>query len=521
MNKTNAGHILVVDDDQAICDVLKASLELSNFKVSTCGSVAEANNLISMESFVTVLIDIYLPDMDGTEFIAQLNEQGFKTPIIIITGSSELEMARKAIRLSVYDYLIKPFKQKHLQQIVHNAVMKYKLIEEQADLEGQRLLYQNELEKMVQKKIYELRESESKYRGLLEQTLVGVFIQQNGSFRYVNQKTCSILECKSEVSIYDKSLEDFLHEDDKALVREHFESCSKGNVVQKSISFRIQTEKKIERVLEMWVDAVTFQNESALEGVIVDITERQQLKNRERQLELQLLNEHKLAAIGRLTAGLSHNLNTPISIIQGNMELLQLKQPDLSEIDIILRQTTKMSEIIQTVARKGQVEQNNDPVELDLNKLLADELSFLEANLFYKHRVQKDFNFQEPLPFIKGLYSDFSQSLLQIIQNAIDAMYESEKRILSITTRSDTKQIIVEIRDTGKGITPEEQKKIFLPFFTTKPVQVDSKKDPDAPRGTGLGLSMAKNSLSPYGAEIDFESTVNIGTLFTIKIPLN
>jgi len=521
MNKPNAGHILVVDDDRDICSMLKASLELGNYRVSTCGTVTEANNLIAKESFVTALIDIFLPDMDGTDFIGQLNEQGFKAPIIIITGSSEVEMARKAIRLNVYDYLIKPFKQKHLQQIVHNAVMKNKLIEEQDHLEGQRLLYQSELEKMVQKKIDELRESESKYRGLLDQTLVGVFIQQDGLFRYVNKKTCSILGCKSESLIYNKSLKEFIDDEDKVLVQNHFESCQNSAEAPKSITFRIMTDKGIQCVLEMWIDLVTYQNESAFEGLIVDITEEQNLKNRERQVELQMLNEHKLAAIGRLTAGLSHNLNTPISIIQGNMELLKLKYPDLSELDMVLKQTAKMTEIIQTVARKGQLEQNNDPVELDLNKLLKDELSFLEANLYYKHHVKKEFNFQEQLPFIKGLYSDFSQCLLQIIQNAIDAMFESDKRILSITTRSDEKNIVIEIGDTGDGIDPEDQNKIFLPFYTTKPVQYDPKKDPDAPRGTGLGLSMAKNSMQTYGAEIELESTINVGTLFRVIIPLN
>lgn len=521
MNKPNAGHILVVDDDPDICAMLKASLELSNYKVSTCGNVTDAKALIAKESFVTALIDIFLPDVDGTEFIAELNEQGFKAPIIIITGSSELEMARKAIRLNVYDYLIKPFKQKHLQQIVHNAVMKNKLIEEQDQLDGQRLLYQSELEKMVKSKIDELSESESKYRGLLEQTLVGVFIQQDGFFRYVNKKACSIFGCKSESLLYNKSLNDFVDDDDKAIVAKHLKDCGTTSEPSKSITFRIRDDKGIQRVLEMWVDLVTFQKEAAFEGVIVDISDEQQLKNRERQVEIQMLNEHKLAAIGRLTAGLSHNLNTPISIIQGNMELLKIKHPDLSEIDMTLKQTAKMTEIIQTVARKGQIEQSNDPVDLDLNKLITDELSFLEANLYYKHHVEKDFHFQEQLPLIKGAYSDFSQCLLQIIQNALDAMYEADKRVLSISTRSDEKHIIIEISDTGKGIQPEDQKKIFLPFYTTKPVQIDSAKDPDAPRGTGLGLSMAKNSLMPYGAEIAFESTIDVGTVFRVTIPLN
>ncbi|OQX95170.1 hypothetical protein B6I21_06840 [candidate division KSB1 bacterium 4572_119] len=448
MTKNIKDHILVIDDDAAVCDMLQSFLQLSDYKVTTCGTAEEAKNLLQTEKFSTFLVDVFLPDMDGIQFIAEIQEQGVKTPVIIITGSSELEIARKAIRLDVYDYLIKPFKQKNLQQVVHNAVMKNRLTEEQKDLEGQRLLYQTELEKMIQKKISELRESESKYRSLLEQT------PDNG-----------------------------------------------------------------ERTIEMWADAVTFQGMPAIEGMAVDISEREQSKKRERQLELQLLNEHKLSAIGRLTAGISHNLNTPISIIQGNAELLKLSHPELKESDLILKQTARMSEIIQTIAKKGRDTQNSKIVEIDLNKLLQEELSFLNANLYFKHHVTKEFSYADYLPPVMGVYSDFSQSILHIIQNAIDAVYECEKRVISISTELSDQAILIRIKDSGPGIKEEDRKKIFSPFFTTKPTQVDSKENPDAPRGTGLGLSLAKSSLASYGIEIDFETELNKGTTFTVTIP--
>ncbi len=519
MSKNIKDHILVIDDDAAIRDMLQSFLQMSAYKVTTCETAEEAKHLLHTEIFSTLLVDVFLPDMDGIQFIAEIQEQGVKTPVIIITGSSELEIARKAIRLDVYDYLIKPFKQKNLQQVVHNAVMKNRLTEEQEDLEGQRLLYQTELEKMIQKKISELRESESKYRSLLEQTLVGIFILQDGRFSYINHKMCNLFGCNARTMLRNKQIQDFVCPDDRDQVNLHLKAIQQKTAPDGSVVFKIQMPDNGERTIEMWADAVTFQGAPAIEGMAVDISDREESKKRERHLELQLLNEHKLSAIGRLTAGISHNLNTPISIIQGNAELLKLSHPDLKESDLILKQTARMSEIIQTIAKKGHDTQNSKIVEIDLNNLLQEELSFLNANLFFKHHVKKEFSFADYLPPVMGIYSDFSQSLLHIIQNAIDAVYDSEKREIAISTELTDQAILIRIKDNGPGIKEEDQKKIFSPFFTTKPTQVDSKENPDAPRGTGLGLSLAKSSLASYGIEIDFETELNKGTTFTVTIP--
>jgi len=207
-------------------------------------------------------------------------------------------------------------------------------------------------------------------------------------------------------------------------------------------------------------------------------------------------------------------------VIQGNAELLKLKYPDLTEIDKIIKQTIRMSELIQAIARKGQNEQNATMVEIDLNSLITDEMEFLNANLFFKHHIQKELNLAEHLPLITGLYSNFSQGLMHIIQNAIDALYESETRKLRIATSVSDGQIVVEIEDSGVGIREEDRDKIFSPFYTTKPLHPAKGQDNNAPRGTGLGLSLAQNLLEPYRASIDFKSEPGKGTCFTIKIPV-
>ncbi|MFQ6617778.1 MAG: sensor histidine kinase, partial [Fidelibacterota bacterium] len=123
----------------------------------------------------------------------------------------------------------------------------------------------------------------------------------------------------------------------------------------------------------------------------------------------------------------------------------------------------------------------------------------------------------ENIPRIKGLYSDFSQSFNNLIKNAIDAMYRSDKKVLTVETGFDGENILVKIGDTGYGISEENIPKLFSPFFTTKPLVGEQKAN--EPTGSGLGLSVTKQILSRYGAKIDVESKVNVGTTFTVKIP--
>ncbi len=513
--------VLIVDDDPSILDMLSTFLTEAGYRIETAETASEGTKKVSKSHFSALLVDIFLPDTDGIRFVEEIREQGIRTPVIMITGSSEVNLARKAIHLGVNDYLIKPFRTEILDQVVKNAVLQNSILEEQHELAAQKELYQKELEKLLKIKSQQLNESESKYQSLLEQTLAGVFIIQDDLFRYLNKKTCTIFECEQEKLLNQKSLLDFVHPEDYDAVSEHFRQSTNGKIFGDGIAFRIITHKKNERYLEMWTQLVDFQSKPALEGILIDISKRTQAEMREEHLRLELLNEHKMAAIGRLTAGISHNLNTPISIIQGNAELLKLKYPDSAELDKIIRQTRRMTELIQTIARKGQNEQNAVRVEIHLNSLLKDELEFLNANLFYKHQIKKEFEFADHLPSIYGIYSDFSQGFLHIIQNAIDAVYESDVRKLRIATSFSGGMISVEIEDSGVGIAEKDKQKIFSPFYTTKPTQLDKAADANAPRGTGLGLSLAQNLLSPYNATIDFESEPGKGTCFTIKIPVN
>ncbi|GEM_PF-6928770 len=238
----------------------------------------------------------------------------------------------------------------------------------------------------------------------------------------------------------------------------------------------------------------------------------------QRELELELLHLSKLSDIGALAQGIAHNLKSPLTAVRGFAQLLQLQHPDLKDLDAIVRSADQISDIVDNIMYKSRQEQRRDRQSLDLNRLLREELRFLEADSRFKHQTEKVYRFAEDLPAVEGVYSDFSQCFTNLIRNALDAMHKSDRKQLTVETEKNGDGVIVRVSDTGSGIPKEHLDRIFEPFFTTKPLAGEAK--PGEPTGTGLGLSTCVQLLRPYGAEIAAESEVGVGTTFTVRIPM-
>jgi len=187
--------------------------------------------------------------------------------------------------------------------------------------------------------------------------------------------------------------------------------------------------------------------------------------------------------------------------------------------DLIDQSVSKLSRIIGNLMSKARDQQNLNKELLNLGDLMEQELEFLLSNQFFKDKVEKKFSISKDVPVIYGLYSDFSQSFVNIIKNAIDAMWKSPVKKLDVSVHYEGDYILVKITDTGKGIPKEAGDKIFQPFFTTKPKYRDAAVN--EPTGTGIGLDSVKTLLTPYGADISYVSEVGKGTEFTIKIPVS
>ena len=360
-------------------------------------------------------------------------------------------------------------------------------------------------------RLYErLAKSELNYRTLFNSIGEAVIVHDPETFRILDIS-------ESAVRRYGYTREEFLNmtilhlhpPEDRESVRSRVVRGVRQNPAHYD---NIRHRTKDGALVEVTISAVEieFGGRPARLALAVDVTEQQRVR---RELE----QARKLESIGLLASGIAHNLNGPLSGIQGFTELLHTTHPELTELDIILNQVHRIKDIIRTLMLKAHHQEEVTPRRIQINELLKTELAFLEANLFFKHEVEKSCDFDPQLPEVWGVYGDFSQAFLNIINNAIDAIHSTPKKALRIRTSHENGWITVEIKDSGVGMTEDILSRIFEPFFTTK-LPPDS-ENPKGPTGTGLGLPASRELLAPYDGRIEVWSQPHQGSVFTVMLP--
>lgn len=225
----------------------------------------------------------------------------------------------------------------------------------------------------------------------------------------------------------------------------------------------------------------------------------------------------KLASIGRLAAGVAHEINNPLAIINekaGLMKDILQTSGDFPNRENFIAQIKGISDSLnrcRTIthrllgfARRMDV----TPVETDVNETITEVLGFVEREMFYKN-IQLTLNLADKLPLVLIDKGQLQQVFLNIINNAVDAV-NSEGLISIGTELKDKDTIRVTIKDNGVGIPKEALKHIFEPFFTTK----------EKGKGTGLGLSITYGIIIRLGGTITVKSEEGKGTSFFIELPV-
>ena len=192
-------------------------------------------------------------------------------------------------------------------------------------------------------------------------------------------------------------------------------------------------------------------------------------------------------------------------------KLQALHRYRLQKVRQFRRELANLQELVRDIVLQGGHEDAEDRVHLNLNELYRRELDLYQAQPFFKHRVEKQFLFEEDLPPVYGHYIDFSQSFRNILANALEALEGAARCRLTVMTTLEAGRRLLHVGDTGGGIPPEIRPRIFEPFFTTKG---DLNQD-----HAGLGLFMARRLLAPYGGEIRVDSVPG-ETWVTVALPV-
>ena len=253
----------------------------------------------------------------------------------------------------------------------------------------------------------------------------------------------------------------------------------------------------------------------------------QRIDEEKDELGQQLIRASRLAELGEMAAGFAHEINNPLQIMKSEQGLMEVILSDLKEkgeikesedlgeiedsIDQIRLQIDRCSKITHAILKFGR-QSETVVMDIDLDVFIPEVISMV-SNKASVHGIAITEDIKADTPRIHGDPSQLQQVLLNLCNNAIDAIVarhgsEGGKLVIGTDPKKDGK-VEIFIKDNGIGISPEDMKKIFSPFFTTKPVG----------KGTGLGLSICYGIIDSMGGTMDVNSEVGVGTTFTVDLP--
>ncbi|MBU1054871.1 MAG: PAS domain S-box protein [Proteobacteria bacterium] len=251
-------------------------------------------------------------------------------------------------------------------------------------------------------------------------------------------------------------------------------------------------------------------NEATTVGSFVDITERIEMEHTLRDTREQLLQSEKLAAMGRLTSQIAHELNNPLYGIMNTLELLKTEiSPENKRrklLEMSLSEIVRLAEMLRKMLSFSKPEyEEKKPVDVNV---IIDEIMMLYEKQFQENSIKIKTEFDNKINKVIASTNQLRQVFLNMVSNAKDAMVDGGT--FTVKTFESNGFVNIQFADTGGGILEENMDKIFDSFFTTKP----------SVKGVGLGLSVCYGFIQDHGGDIKVKSAPGEGAQFTILLPV-
>ncbi|HEX2966590.1 MAG TPA: PAS domain S-box protein [Syntrophorhabdaceae bacterium] len=363
----------------------------------------------------------------------------------------------------------------------------------------------------------ELKESEEKYRSVVESSLIGFYIIQDEKFQFVNRRLCEITgytyeEITDNVQPFGK-----IHPDDRSRIERNIQRRLAGE--KEFDEYDVRVFRRDGKLLTIRISgtATTYHGRPAVSGTCIDVT-------RENALEAQLRQAQKMEAVGQLAGGMAHDFNNVLAAISGCAGLLKLKMEKNDPLQVhiaqILSATHKGSNMTGSLLAFSRKQPLN-PQVVNLNDVLRGTEPLLRQLIAGNVQLRIVTAGSEIRPMVDVTQVD--QILFNLVANAKDALPDGG--LVTIETKTEIiddvfirvhgfgspgKYAVLSVSDTGMGMDRNTKDKMFEPFFTTK--------GPD--NGTGLGLSTVYGIVKQHKGYITVYSEENEGTVLCIYFPL-
>ncbi|NNF99050.1 MAG: PAS domain S-box protein [Desulfobacteraceae bacterium] len=285
----------------------------------------------------------------------------------------------------------------------------------------------------------------------------------------------------------------------------------RGKLRAYPMTFRKKNGESVEGSISANIICNDKKEEIASVGIFVDLEERLEMERKLGHTQEQLLQSEKLAAMGRLTSQIAHELNNPLYGIMNTLELMKTEISPTNKrrrlLDMALSETVRLTDMLRKMLSFSKPDQE-ERKPFDINTII-DEILLLHEKQLRENDIKIHAQLTPDLGPVYASKNQLRQVFLNMVSNARDAMPEGGT--LSVTTDLAAKKIRITISDDGTGIKPEHVDKVFEAFFTTKT---------DSVKGVGLGLSVCYGFIQDHGGDIHVESEWGTGTTFFITLPV-
>ncbi len=362
----------------------------------------------------------------------------------------------------------------------------------------------------------ELREANEFFRNLIESSVDGIIAtDMKGGIFIFNKGAETLTGYKAEEVIGKIHITQIYPPGIAKEIMKMLRSPDYGGV-GKLLPTQFNVVNKAGEEIPIHISAALIYNQSGQEiasvGIFTDLRPRLAMEKKLQETHLQLVSSEKMASLGKLAAGIAHEINNPLGgiLIYASLMLEDLPEEDPKRGDLarIVQEAGRCKEIVKGLLEFArQTEPKWEPT--DINRAINDGLFFLVNQALF-HNIQINKAFDPFLPPVRGNAGQLKQVFMNIIVNAAEAMHGNGTLTIRTSVSADRNTVSIEFTDTGEGIPEENLSRIFDPFFTTK----------DVGKGTGLGLATSFGIIEEHGGKISVRSKVGEGATFTIELPV-
>ncbi len=363
----------------------------------------------------------------------------------------------------------------------------------------------------------ELREANEFFMNLIESSVDGIIAaDMKGNIFIFNKGAEALTGYTAEEIIGKIHITQIYPEGIAKEIMRRLRSPENGGV-GKLLPAQFNVVNKYEEEIPIQLSAALIYDGAGIEvasvGIFTDLRSSLMMEKKLQETHLQLVSSEKMASLGKLAAGIAHEINNPLGgiLIYASLMMEDLSEEDSRRQDLarIVQEAGRCKDIVKSLLEFArQTEPKIEPT--DINRAITDGLFFLENQALF-HNIQIIKKLDPFLPPVCGHGGQLKQVFMNIIVNAAEAMHGSGTLTIHTFSGPEGKTVLVEFTDTGEGIPEENLSRIFEPFFTTK----------DVGKGTGLGLATSYGIVEDHGGKISVKSKVGEGTIFTIELPVN